>query len=210
MFDHPEVRIWRKVRDVDRDTIVAVLDPIAAANAVAIDPTRASANGLLLTDDEIATNATGPTYDQAFDTDGSNVLHVIGWFLLLELLGVAAFALFAPLLQSLPDAGWGLAKILALGTLAFALFIAAAWLHVDLDRTSVGVITAAFVAAGAVCAIRRRAAPVEPVARAASCADHRRGAVHADVPRVRPDPGHESRPVAPGSRRREAVRAWRC
>ena len=157
VVDHPQVRIWRKVRDVDRDTIVAVLDPIAAANAVAIDPTRASANGLLLTDDEIATNAIGPTYDQAFDTDGSNVLHVIGWFVLLELLGVAAFAMFAPLLQSLPDAGWGLAKILALGTLAFALFFAAAWLHIDLDRTSVGVITAAFVAAGAVCAIRRRA-----------------------------------------------------
>ncbi len=157
VVDHPQVRIWRKVRDVDRDTIVAVLDPIAAANAVAIDPTRASANGLLLTDDEIARNAVGPTYDQAFDTDGSNVLHVIGWFVMLELLGVAAFAMFAPLLQSLPDGGWGLAKILALGTLAFALFIAAAWLHVDLDRTSVGAITAAFVAVGAICAIRRRA-----------------------------------------------------
>ena len=156
VFDHPQVRIWRKVRDVDRDTIVAVLDPIAAANAVAIDPTRASANGLLLTDGEIATNETGPTYDQAFDTDGSNALHVLAWFVLLEVLGIAAFAMFAPLLQSLPDAGWGLAKILALGTLAFALFIAAAWLHVDLDRTSVGVITAAFVVAGAVCAIRRR------------------------------------------------------
>jgi YYY domain-containing protein len=72
-------------------------------------------------------------------------------------LGVAAFAMFAPLLQSLPDGGWGLAKILALGTLAFALFCAAAWLHIDLDRASVSAITAAFIATGAVCAFRRRA-----------------------------------------------------
>jgi YYY domain-containing protein len=157
VYDHPQVRIWHKVRDVDRDTIVAVLDPIAAANAVAINPNSASANGLLLTDNEIATNATGPTYDQAFDTRGSNLLHVIGWFVLLELLGFAAFAMFAPLLRRLPDAGWGVAKILALGCLAFALFISAAWLHIDLGRTSAGVITFAFIAAGAVCVFRRRA-----------------------------------------------------
>ena len=134
------------------------LDPIAAANAVAIDPTKASANGLLLPDDEIARNPTGPTYDHAFDTDGSTVLHVIGWFVVLELMGVAAFVMFAPLVAELAGRGMGPGQDPGARNAGVrALFIAAAWLHVDLDRTSVGVVTAAFVAAGAVCVVRRRA-----------------------------------------------------
>jgi YYY domain-containing protein len=157
VVDHPEVRIWRKVRTVDRDTIVALLDPIAAANAVAIDPTRASSGGLLLTPSELATNASGPTYDDAFDTNGSNVVHLVAWFVLLELIGLAAFALFLPLLAGLPDAGWGAAKILGLGTIAVGMFVATAWLRIDLGRTTATAITAALVATGAAVGWRRRA-----------------------------------------------------
>jgi YYY domain-containing protein len=157
IYDHPQVRIWRKVRDVDRDQIVAVLDPIAASNAVPVQAPGASANGLILHQSEIATNAAGPTYDQAFDTNGSDVGHALAWFVLLEVLGLAAFALFAPMLLRLPDAGLGMAKVVALGSLAGALFVTTAWLHIDLDRRSVGAVTTLFVAAGAVCGSRRRA-----------------------------------------------------
>jgi YYY domain-containing protein len=157
VFDHPEVRIWHKVRDVDRDSIVAVLDPIAASNAVPVEFNTASANGLYLTDAEIATNAAGPTYDQAFDTTGGNLRHVFAWFVLLELLGFAAFAVFAPLLQRLPDAGFGLAKTMALASLAFAMFIAAAWLHLDLSRSLATLLATAFLGVGGWGAFHRRA-----------------------------------------------------
>ncbi len=157
VFDHPEVRIWQKVREVERDAIVAILDPIAAANAVPVQYNTASANGLYLTADEIARNATGQTYDQAFDTTGSNLAHVVAWFVLLEVLGLAAFALFAPMLQRLPDAGFGLAKTLALASLAFAMFVAATWLRLDLNRSLVTSLAVVLLGAGVWCAFRRRA-----------------------------------------------------
>ncbi|MEO7397161.1 MAG: DUF2298 domain-containing protein, partial [Ilumatobacteraceae bacterium] len=160
VLDHPEVRIWRKVRTVDRDAVVKVLDPVAASNAVAIDPNRASANGLMLRPDEIAANSRGPTYDAAFATDDSGVIQVIqviGWFALLELFGLAAFALFVPLLQRLPDGGLGLAKILALSCLSFGLFIAATWFRLALDRTVVVAVVSLFLAVGALSAWRRHA-----------------------------------------------------
>ena len=153
--DHAEVRIWKKVRAVDRADILEVLDPIAAANAVPVDPLDAHANGLMLTADEVATNASGPTYDESFD-DEADIWHVIGFFVLLELFGLAAFALLLPLLRFLPDAGLGLAKIAALVTMAFAVFVATAWLRVDLDRGLVAAIAAAFVFGGLVAARRHR------------------------------------------------------
>ena len=153
--DHAEVRIWRKVRTVSRADLLGVLDPIAAANAVPADPLDAHANGLMLTADEVATNASGPTYDEAFD-DASEIWHVVALFLLLELFGLAAFALLLPLFRFLPDAGLGLAKIAALVTMAFAVFVANAWLRIDLDRALVGIVAAAFVLAGLVAARRHR------------------------------------------------------
>ncbi len=156
VLDHAEVRIWQKVRPLDRNAIVDILDPLAASNALPVQANSASANGLLLSGHERAINETGPTYDEAFDTTGSNLWHVVAWFGMMEILGLAAFALFLPLLHRLPDAGWGLAKVLALGTLAGAMFVAASWLHVELDRTSVVVITAGLVVIGAASGWRRR------------------------------------------------------
>lgn len=155
VYDHPEVRIWRKVRTVPRDRLVAQLDPVAASNAVAVDPNHAGSNGLLLEKSAIAANTAGPTYDQAFDTSGSNLMHVVGWFALLELFGLAAFVLFLPLFRRLPDAGLGLSKILALMCLAIAVFFCVAWLKLRFDRGLVVVLSTAFVVAGASRARRR-------------------------------------------------------
>ena len=62
VYDHPEVRIWRKVRDVDPAVLTEQLDPVAASTAEPVESARGWANGLLLHDDEIAVNADGPTY----------------------------------------------------------------------------------------------------------------------------------------------------
>lgn len=156
VFDHPQVRIWQKTEQIDRNSIVAVLDPVAAANAVAVDPNAASSNGLMLEPAEVATNATGDTYDEAFDTSGSSAVHVIGWMVLLELIGLAGFVIFLPLFQRLPDAGLGLSKIISLVGLSFVVFIAAAWLHVDLSRSMFVAVVTLFVGAGAAVAWRRR------------------------------------------------------
>lgn len=156
IVDHPEVRIWAKTRDIGRADIIAVLDPDAASNAIWMDPNDATANGLFLYPDEIATNATGPTYDDAFDTGGSSALHAAWWFVLLELFGLVAFVIALPLFQRLPDAGLGISKTVALGLLSFAVFVAAAWLDLVIDRTLVVVIAVAFGAIGLAAGWRRR------------------------------------------------------
>jgi hypothetical protein len=155
VYDHPEVRIWQKTRDLSTRELLAVLDPAAASTALPVTSSDAHAGGLLLTDDESAALADGPSYASAFDLDGPRWAHAIGWFLLLELLGLAAFVLFLPLFRRLPDAGFGVAKTLGLTVPAFALFVASSWFGLELSRALIVVVVASMViAAGAV--VRRR------------------------------------------------------
>lgn len=156
VYDHPPVRIWQRVREVDRSVIVDVLDPAAAANAVSFSAFDAHANGLMLHADEIERNAVGPTYDEAFDTDGSTWVHALRWFVLLELAGAAMFVLTLPLFRRLPDAGLGLSKLFALAAVAVTLFVAVAWLGLPLDRWLVIATTASLLAAGLIVGFRRR------------------------------------------------------
>ena len=161
VYDHPPVRIWQRVADVDRSTIVDTLDPSAAANAVAFSAFDAHANGLMLHSDEIARNAVGPTYDEAFDTDGSPWVHALRWFVVLELLGAAAFVLLLPLFRRLPDAGLGLSKLVALAFLAVTLFVAVAWFRLPFDRWLVIATAASLLVVGVVVGTRRRSELLE-------------------------------------------------
>lgn len=156
VYDHPEVRIWAKVRTVATDEIVEILDPVAAANAVPVEPVRAWANGLLLHADEVAANQSGPTYDEAFDTDGNPWVHVVAWFLLVELIGLATFVLTRRLWSDLPDAGLGVAKIVGLGAVGLALFVWSTWLGRGLGRGIAVASVTALLACGVVRASRTR------------------------------------------------------
>jgi YYY domain-containing protein len=157
VYDHPEVRIWKKIRSVEYLDLVDVLDPIAASNALTVTASDAHAGGLLLTDAESSALADGPTYAETFDVDGPSWAHAIGWFLLLELLGLAAFVLFLPLFRALPDAGLGIAKTLGLATPTFSLFVASAWFGVTLTRPFVISTGALMIAIAAGVARRNRA-----------------------------------------------------
>ena len=157
VYDHPEVRIWKKVRVVERAELLDTLKVDAAATAVAVDPNRGAANGLTLTPDEQRLNAGGPTYDEAFSVNGSGLFHTVGFLAFIELFGAASFVLFFPLLRRLPDAGLGVSKILGLVTMALATFVSAAWLGRALDRGLFALLASAFVAGASWRAWCRRA-----------------------------------------------------
>lgn len=157
VYDHPEVRIWQRVRTLDRAELLRVLDPAAASTAVHVSPQKARANGLMLFADELAANETVGTYDDDFDTGGSPWWHMIGWLLLVELSGLAAFVVFVPLLRRFPDAGAGVAKMLGLALPAVAVFVAVAWLGVAFTRGLVAGVFAAWFSVAIVLG-RRRAA----------------------------------------------------
>lgn len=157
VYDHPEVRIWRKVRDLPADELLAALDPAAADRGLPVVPTAAAANGLLLRQEEVRANRSIGTYREVFDVDGPVWAHVLGWVLIVEALGAAAFVLLAPWLRTLPDAGAGLARVVGLAGPAFATFVAVAWLGVPYDRWLVGAVAVAWVGGAALVARRRRA-----------------------------------------------------
>lgn len=146
VYDHPEVRIWKKVGAVDRAELLNALDLDGAATATAVNPNRGAANGLTLTPAEQRLNAVGPTYDESFSVDGSGLFHAIGFLALIELFGAAAFVLYFPLLRRLPDAGLGVSKVLGLLTMALATFVSAAWLGRALDSGLVALLASMFVA----------------------------------------------------------------
>jgi YYY domain-containing protein len=157
VLDHPEVRIWRKVRDVPPAEMIDVLDPVAAANALDVTATLSGSGGLLLNDDEAAALADGPTWQATF-AGGPGWLHALAWLALFQLLAFAAFVMLRPLFDGLPDAGWGISKLFGLAGPASALFVASAWGPAPLTRPVIVAVVATFVGVGAWCGWRQRRA----------------------------------------------------
>ncbi len=145
VYDHPEVRIWKKVRTVERTELLMALDLDGAASAIAVDPTRGAANGLMLTPDERVRNETGLTYNEAFSADGTGAFHALGILALVELFGFAAFVLILPVTRRLPDAGLGVSKVFGLLTMAFVTFVCVVWFGRTLDRSLISIVAVGLV-----------------------------------------------------------------
>jgi YYY domain-containing protein len=154
--DHPEVRIWQRVRDVPHHEVVAVLDPVAAANALPVRWHDGHANGAMMYEGELAANDSIGTYVSDFDVDGNAALHAIGWLLILHVVGAATFAILAPMLRRLPDAGAGMAPTVGIVVVAFGVFVAVAWLGIPYTRGVVAGVAGLWTAGGAWCVWRRR------------------------------------------------------
>jgi len=156
VYDHPEVRIWQKTTELTQRDLLAQLEPLAAATAVDVHPDDGGANGAMMLPSESAKNDQIGTFDDDFDTAGSPWLHAFGWFVVAQLIGLCAFAVFAPALRRLPDAGAGIALTLGLAVTTFGTFVLVAWIGLPLDRPVVLGVVAAWVAAGIVATRRHR------------------------------------------------------
>ena len=157
VYDHPEVRIWQRVRDVPRADVLEVLDLDAAATALPVHPEDGHANGTLLHPDEAAANRGLPTYDDTFDR-GHAWWHALGWLVLLMLAAGAAWVLLLPVLGRLPDAGAGLAPLVGIAGPALVLFSIVSWTPIELGRPLVAATFAAWLGLGGWFGWRRRAA----------------------------------------------------
>ena len=168
VYDHPEVRIWQRIREVPRREVLAVLNTAAASTAIHVSPQKAKANGLRLFADEVERNETVGTYNDDFDTRSSPWWHLLGWLLVIELSGAAAFVVLLPVLRRFPDAGAGVSKMMGLALPAVAVFMAVTWLGLAFTR---GLVVAVYLLwlGTAVVLARRRAAQL-----AALWADRRR------------------------------------
>lgn len=156
VYDHPEVRIWQRTEPRTTDEVLAALDVARAGTALPVAPAHGEANGSQLLPAERAAARSVGTYASDF-ADGPEWPHVLGWLLVLELLGLASFALLVPLLHRLPDAGAGLAKTAGLVLPAAAVFTLTTRAGITLSRGLVGGVVGGYLALGVGAAFRCRA-----------------------------------------------------
>ncbi len=136
VYDHPEVRIFKKTPAYSEELARGYFDPIDLEHTIQYWPKQVSAapTALLMTEDEAAQQQAGGSWAQIFNPDSvvnrSPVIAVLIWLLLLEILGVIAFPLAFGVLRNLGDRGYGVAKTLGMLLLAWL-----AWLGPGLKLT---------------------------------------------------------------------------
>jgi YYY domain-containing protein len=129
VYDHPEVRIFRKTSAYSEALARSYFDPIDLENTIQMWPKQVSAapTALLFSKAEAALQQAGGTWSRIFDlgsvVNRSQVLSTVVWLLLLELLGLVAFPLAFSALGSLADRGYGVSKTLGILLLAWLSWI---------------------------------------------------------------------------------------
>ena len=129
VYDHPEVRIYRKTPAYSETLARSYLDRIDLENTLMMSPKQVNAapTALMLSDAEAARQQAGGTWSQMFDVNApqnrSQVLSVLVWLLALELLGLIAFPLAFVALRGLADRGYGVSKTLGVLLLAWLSWI---------------------------------------------------------------------------------------
>lgn len=124
VYDHPEVRIYRKTPTYSEALARSYFDAVDLENTIQMWPKQVTQapTALYMTEAEAATQRAGGTWTDIFDPDGllnrSPALAVIAWLALLALLGAVAFPLAFVALRGLADRGYGVSK--ALGVLLLA------------------------------------------------------------------------------------------
>ena len=209
VYDHPEVRIYRKTSQYNEALVRSYFDQIDLENTIQMWPKQVTQapTALLMTPQEAAIQQAGGTWSGIFDLDSlinrSPILSVLVWLALVIVLGLAAFPITFVVLRRLPDRGYGVAKTLGLLLLAWL-----SWFAPALKLTSYSRAWIAFCL-GAACRHCRdyRVAAVgsDPGVRsnAPRAVAHGGGYLPRPLPAVPLDPHRQSRPVAPGARRRE-------
>jgi YYY domain-containing protein len=129
VYDHPEVRIFRKTPAYSEALVRSYLDSIDLENTIQMWPKQVSAapTALMFRKVEAAVQRAGGTWSRMFDPDSilnrSQVLSVVVWLAVLELLGLVAFPLVFSTLRSLADRGYGVSKTLGILLLAWLSWI---------------------------------------------------------------------------------------
>ena len=124
VYDHPEVRIYRKTPAYSEALARSYFDPIDLENAIMMWPKQVNAAPTALMLHSRGGATAGRRHLVADLRRGrplnrSQVLSVLIWLLLLELLGLIAFPFAFVALRGLADRGYGVSKTLGLLLLAW-------------------------------------------------------------------------------------------
>ncbi|MCC7363723.1 MAG: phospholipid carrier-dependent glycosyltransferase [Dehalococcoidia bacterium] len=158
VYDHPEVRIYRKTDAWDPLRAVALLNEAHPERATNLLPKQGRTNGLQFRPDEWATQQAGGTFAAIFDADGwASSIPWLWWLLFLEVAAFATFPWVSWLFRALPDRGFGLSKLTGISSVALGTWMLVAWGGPHFSGTVAWSVFAAIAAfGGVVAAVRRR------------------------------------------------------
>jgi len=159
VYDHPEVRIYRKTGDFSAERAIQLLNEAHPERAINLLPRQGRTNGLQFTPGEAATQQAGGTFTDVFDADGfASNLPWLWWLLWLEVAAFATVPWVTWVFRALPARGYGLSKLLGLTAVALPAWLLVAWGVAHFSGGLVWLVFAAVVATGIVTAVARRAA----------------------------------------------------
>lgn len=164
VYDHPEVYIFEKTPTYSEALARSFFDPIDMEQVIQMWPKQVSAapTALRFTPAEAQIQQAGGTWSELFDEDGllnqSPVLSILGWLLLIELLGLIAFPFVFVALRGLSDRGYGVSKTLGILLLAWLSWFAPSLKLLPYQRWWIALALGLLIGAAAAVTWRRRAA----------------------------------------------------
>ncbi|MEJ5200059.1 MAG: DUF2298 domain-containing protein, partial [Anaerolineae bacterium] len=162
VYDHPEVYIFEKTPAYSEALARSFFDPIDLEHVIQMWPKQVSAapTALRFTPEEAQLQYAGGTWSELFNEDALlnrwPVLSVLGWLLLIELLGLVAFPITFVLLRGLADRGYGVSKVLGILLLAWLSWIGPALRIAPYRRWWIALMLGVLIGLAAALAWRRR------------------------------------------------------
>jgi YYY domain-containing protein len=157
VYDHPEVRIYKKTDAFNADRAVALLNEAHPERAENLLPRQGRTNGLEFTPAEARTQQAGGTFTDVFDADGwASGLPWLWWLLWLEVAAFATVPWVTWLFRALPARGYGLSKFLGLTSVALPTWLLVAWGAAHFSGGLVWLVFGAVVVGGAAAGFVRR------------------------------------------------------
>jgi YYY domain-containing protein len=157
VYDHPEVRIYKKTSSWDPARAVALLDEAHPERAYNLLPRQGKTNGLQFTPEEAQTQQAGGTFTDVFDAHGwASHLPWLWWLVWLEVAAIATVPWVTWAFKALPARGYGLSKFLGLTTVALPTWLIVAWGAAHFSGALVWAVLGASVSLGLACAAIRR------------------------------------------------------
>ncbi|MEO8538291.1 MAG: DUF2298 domain-containing protein [bacterium] len=157
VYDHPEVRIYRKTSAFDPDRAVALLGEAHPERASNLLPRQGKTNGLQFTPDEAQVQQSGGTFADVFDAHGwASGLPWLWWLLWLEIAAFATVPWVTWAFKALPARGYGLSKFLGLTSIALPTWLLVAWGAAHFSGQLVWLVLGASLTVGLATAFVRR------------------------------------------------------
>lgn len=157
VYDHPEVRIYKKTASFDPAKAVALIDEAHPERATNLLPRQGKTNGLQFTPEEARVQQSGGTFTDVFDAKGwASHLPWLWWLLWLEVAAFAVVPWVTWVFKALPARGYGLSKFLGLTAVALPTWLIVAWGAAHFSGGLVWAVLAASVVGGAAVGYVRR------------------------------------------------------